>query len=84
MCKKSFWLALCLSFFTATVQSAVEDFVSAEDLKTQLEAIKTNPSEQTTEPVKNIEEALLFIEKTKNQNSELEALEKNLLMQLQL
>ncbi|MFK5238585.1 mechanosensitive channel MscK [Glaesserella parasuis] len=78
MCKKSFWLALCLSFFTATVQSAVEDFVSAEDLKTQLEAIKTNPSEQTTEPVKNIEEALLFIEKTKNQNSELEALEKKL------
>lgn len=75
MFKKSFWLALCLSFFSVTVQSAPENFISADDLKLQLDSVKADTSGEYAQLVKNLEGALAFIEKTRKQEQDLEALQ---------
>ncbi len=75
MFKKSFWLALCLSFFSVAVQAAPEDFISADDLKSQLDSVKTDTSGEYAQLAKNLEGALNFLEKTKKQEQDLEALQ---------
>ncbi len=75
MFKKSFWLALCLSFFSVAVQAAPEDFISADDLKSQLESVKTDTTGEYAQLAKNLEGALNFLEKTKKQEQDLETLQ---------
>lgn len=75
MFKKSFWLALCLSLFSVAVQSAPEDFISADDLKVQLDSVKADTSGEYAQLAKNLEGALSFLEKAKKQEQDLEALQ---------
>ncbi|AUI65780.1 MULTISPECIES: mechanosensitive channel MscK [Glaesserella] len=75
MFKKSFWLAICLSFFSVAVQAAPEDVISADDLKLQLDSVKADTSGESTQLAKNLEGAIGFLEKAKKQEQDLVALQ---------
>ena len=77
MIKKRIWQILLLLLFSLPAHSAVEDWVSAEDIKVQLDAIKSSNSttDEAALLAKNLEGTLAFIEKAKKQQADLDALE---------
>lgn len=80
MVKRLFAIIL-LSVFSLQVNAAVEDVVSADDLKLQLDALKNGGNYSPDEAnllAKNLEGALAFAEKTKKQQADIESLEKTI------
>lgn len=73
-----YFLFCCLGVAQA---NTVENLVSAEDLRTQLDSLKENnhpPIDENALLAKNLEETLTFIEKTKKQQNDIQALEKKI------
>ncbi|MGY4678296.1 mechanosensitive channel MscK [Ursidibacter arcticus] len=57
---------------------AVENLVTADDIKVQLDALKLNTNDEMALLAKNLEGALSFIEKTKKQQADIDNLEKKI------
>ncbi|MDO4697655.1 MAG: mechanosensitive channel MscK [Pasteurellaceae bacterium] len=68
------------SFLPPLQAENVETFVSAEDLREQLDSLKhsSTVSEESALQAKNLENALVFAEKTQKQQADIEALEKKI------
>lgn len=81
MFKKLFTLLLLFYLSALSYAQDVESFISADDIKVQLDAIKGNPNNINDETVllaKNLEGTLTFIEKAKKQQKEIVELEKKI------
>ncbi|MGX3067008.1 mechanosensitive channel MscK, partial [Ursidibacter arcticus] len=78
MYKRIWGIISCLWLVAVNPIQAVENFVSADDIKIQLDALKSNTNDEMTLLAKNLEGALSFIEKTKKQQADIENLEKKI------
>ncbi|QLB20128.1 potassium transporter KefA [Vespertiliibacter pulmonis] len=82
MFKQLFLLFLALSYFVQPLQAkGVEDFVSVDDIRLQLEALKNNTNysaDEATRLSQNLEGALAFAEKAKKQQEDIERLEQKI------
>ncbi|MDH2924022.1 potassium transporter KefA [Nicoletella semolina] len=76
MFKRYYWIFLSCTLFSPILHSSVEDFVSSEDIKQQLNELKNVPATNDSQLLtKNLSEALAFTEKLKKQQADFKTLE---------
>ena len=78
MHKRILGIIVCLWLVVSQSTQAVENLVSSDDIKIQLESLKSNTNDESSLLAKNLEGALVFTEKTKKQKLDIESLEKKI------
>lgn len=75
MVNKNAIFLFLLAFFSASLFADDIDLVSADDLKPQIESLKLENSEASGQLIKNLEGTLVFLDKIKKQQTEIDNLE---------